>query len=332
MDWMKMYFQTALKAIHPWRQYRRLVGLVAVVCFLITLPTTGLSSSNQILIIQSEDNDFYKYFSEKLLKSLNEYCQNSCSAVIKSNADTTGQLSSGNPTLENYKLTITLGIKAKKSYMASHNQAGHQKVLHALIPEHFSHYDEKLQQFSLVLDQPKLRQLSVINSTFKSLSTIGILFSEKTEWQIEHLEDAANKLGLSLKSFKVNTNSETEIGRSIAEILPQVDVVLMIPDKSLYNRITISEILLTGYLNKTPFIGYSKALAKTGAIASIITPKENIIFDITHTAVKILNNEQKEMLIFPSTYKLTINEQIAESLDINIEPELKTNSSAEVIK
>ncbi len=307
--------------------------LTCLALFLTIHSTNAIATEFPLILIQSEDNEFYNDFSSSLVSSLTKHCQNNCAnQQLSIDVKTSDQIINSLNSLKEYKLVITLGVKAQNQYKHLHSELSRQSVLHALVPKHLSHLDQEINHFSLVLDQQESNFITFVKLLPKTDKPVGLLYSDKTLWRISSFIKAASQADLPIKAFKVNTSKQTSIGESLKNILPKVSSIIMLPDKSLYNQVTINEILLTGYLSKVPFIGYSKALAKTGALASITTPTDSIISDITNTVSRIINGTQAESIIYPSTYKVILNQQISESLGLDVKQKIPESVPLEVIR
>jgi ABC-type uncharacterized transport system substrate-binding protein len=190
--------------------------------------------------------------------------------------------------------------------------------------------DEHSNHVNLVLDQPPEKQLAVIKQLFGKDKPVGILHSKASAWRMAAYQLAADQLDMKIISAQAKNQDSSDLGHALNRILSEIGSVLIIPDKTIYNRSTIAQLLLTGYQKRIPFIGYSKSLAKTGAMASVITEKNLIAQDISGLVIKLLDNQQVENLQFPEKYKLIFNKKILESMDIKINEEIHESEDVKV--
>lgn len=309
------------------------MALSALLFLFTTLfPAACFSATHRILVLPSDNSEFYTEFTTTLKNKLTEHCKQHCEDNnLSVDISSLEELISETRILDNYQYVVTLGVKAKQTYQQS-NHSEEQVALHALIPHNLTQHDSENNHFSLVLDQPVDRQLDTIQKLFTKTKPIGVIYTEKSEWRIEEINQFSSQLGIPVKTFKIDTGRQYSIGESLSSFLPEISVILMIPDKFLYNKITINEILLTGYLNQVPFIGYSKALAITGAMSSITTPQDNIIADIVRTVIQLINHELPGSTLFPTDYTVFINQQISDSLNLELNFQKLDTDKVEVIE
>ena len=328
-----MYLKQTKKRSSPLRFKFFVTAFLCLIFFSIFYPVSCFSDTKKLIIIKSEDNELYNKLERKIVNRLGENCRQDCEEhLYHIEVITAEQILSVDNLLDGYFFAVTLGVKAQDVYMNKNAAGMKQLALHALVPQHLSHHDHELQHYSLVLDQPIETILAAVNQLINVTKPVGIPFTANSEWRIKSISEAASKLGINIKTFRIETKDPQKLGSSLKTVLPQVSSIIMLPDKSLYNRTTINEILLTGYLNKVPFIGYSKALVKTGAFASFITSQNIIADDIIDSVKNIIDGRIHDSIIYPSAYKLIINEQIQQSLELEINPQLLKSGSVEVIR
>ena len=294
-------------------------------CFaFLLIPTLSIANESSILIVESSSSNIYQTFSKKITSKLEYLCSNRCPEY---SIDTITVDSLETTDIASYNVIVTLGVKAAKSI---EEVEGNQQVLHTLVPASFYKDNKHKTHKLLLLDQPLNRQLNILDKLLGKNNKIGILYSDQTRDINDQIIKSKDKNNLSVKTYFVNT--EESIGEQLKEIFNEIDAILIIPDKDIYNRISLKEILLTGYFNKTPFIGYSKAIAKAGALASIYTGKENISHDTATLIVKLLNGKTIPDTSYPSEYKLIINKTIQDSIQYKLPQSIFDQSSTEVIQ
>ena len=303
-------------------------------CSLPVLAGNSLNSEQRtdILIIKSADSGIYTYISEFLSQRLPVLCKQQCNdektlGIHIGLADELG--SSLQPA--DYDLIITLGTQSKNK-LETKSLNTPPATIHGMIPLQASMEDNSPNHYSLVLDQPADKILNAVKQLLGTDKPIGILYSQSSSWRLREYKLAAQNSGISLSTFPILETDPRSIGMNFKKILPQVSSILIIPDKNIYNRSTIAQLLLTGFKNRIPVVGYSRSLAITGAIASVTTDKNSIGRDISTLAIKLLNKQNIDQLQYPSEYRLVINRKILESLDIDFNRNLMEADDVEVIQ
>ena len=310
--------------------------LVFFLLFSLSISPTLSAQEKSILVVQSNDSSFYKKFTQQLINKINTGCQLECSedSYIIDNF-TVDEWPKTLKEKHTYDLILTLGVKAQKVVGNAFDQKGviqaNTPIIHALIPLQDKINPKHLYSY---LEQPYSRQLLVIRDmdVVRPEKPLGIFYTDQSEWRMKEILHVANEIGLPVISEYVATSDVAGLGKALKNMMPKVGLILMLPDKKLYNKTNIKEVLLTGYLQKVPFIGYSKALAKTGAIAAITTPQNILLQDIVEIVNSRLMGEYIRQQNYPSTHKIIINESIQNSLNFPIASEIVNADETEVIQ
>jgi len=290
------------------------------------------SEQTNILIVKSADSAIYNHIGQFISQLLPELCKQQCNEETTLDihiglADELGE--SLQPS--DYELIITLGTQSRNQ-LETIELKSPPLTIHGMIPLHSSIEGSKPNHYSLVLDQPAGKILNTVKQLLKTDKPVGILYSHSSGWRLPAYQQAAKNNGISLLTFPIPETDAQSLGMSFKDIIPQVGSILIIPDKNIYNRSTIAQLLLTGFKNRIPFIGYSRSLAITGAIASVTTDKASIGRDISTLAIELLNHKKVDKIQFPSSYRLVINKNILESLDNDIDRSLLEADDVEVIE
>jgi len=103
-------------------------------------------------------------------------------------------------------------------------------------------------------------------------------------------------------------------------LLVHSDVFLSLPDPGIYNRHTISSILLTTYRYRVPLIGFSKSSVRAGALAAVYSSAQQIARQTATTIPLWLTNtgHYATKISYPEQFSVAINKQVARSLGIDM--------------
>jgi ABC-type uncharacterized transport system substrate-binding protein len=119
----------------------------------------------------------------------------------------------------------------------------------------------------VLLDQPARRLLKLVQAIHPDAKGVGVLLGPATAWRRPELEEAASAESVELHALQIESGED--IGRKLRLLTARVDALLALPDPAVYNRNTVYPILLTTYSARIPVIGYSSAMVKAGASASL---------------------------------------------------------------
>ena len=171
---------------------------------------------------------------------------------------------------------------------------------------------------AIYLDQPLKRQLDLIAAVLPKAGSIAVLYgAPPKELSALRLLVAARKLDLNERSIRV-APGPSGLHAALQELLAGSDVLLALPDEEIYNTATIRNILLTTYRNKVPLIGFSPGYVKAGALCAVFSTPEQIAdqslgiiqeYAVTHTL---------PAAHYAKEFEVTVNEQVARSLGLNI--------------
>ena len=219
---------------------------------------------------------------------------------------------------ENSELVIALGVKAlEAASMLKHTTP----VLGVYTPlpvfnQLLANSKRELGNFSaIVLDQPYWRQLALIKTVLPETKKVGVLLGPASSQYLEVLRDEADQLGLTL--MDENVSNEADLITKLKKLLDNSEAMLAIPDRSIYSRETAESILLTSYRHQKPMFGYSQSYVKAGALASVYSSTKQIAKQAAEIAIKsqAAPNQLPSPQI-PKYYSVTVNQQVAHSLNI----------------
>lgn len=171
---------------------------------------------------------------------------------------------------------------------------------------------------SIHLDQPPARFSIFIKNLLPGTQRIGLLTSDETRAGLPGIRQALS--GLVLESEDVA--SDAALLGAVNNLLPRVNLLLALPDSSIYKRDNIKSILITTYRHQRPVIAFSKAFVNAGALAAIYsTPAQ-----IARQAADLLNTlpagaSQLPLPQAPALFAISINSNVAQSLNLDVPDE-----------
>lgn len=294
------------------------IRLMAAV-LLFALPGTSMAET-RLLILLSERSGAYLEVAKAIQAELNY----KHSPLVVEVADSTSFPRSGSET--SYpNLIVAIGVKAAEA-AASLN--AHPPVLNLLIPRQSferlvkSSGNPESQLFSAIyLDQPYARQLELIKLMLPGRSRVGVLSSPASRESVARLSLPARQKKIQLVTRGVGSNEE--LLPTLQLMLPEVDVLLAVPDPVIFNNANIQGILLTTYRYKNPMFAFSPAYVRAGALAALYTSPAQIGAEAAEVISRAVAG--KSILLplprYPKDFSISINQQVARSLEIIVEDE-----------
>lgn len=172
---------------------------------------------------------------------------------------------------------------------------------------------------ALYMDIPARRQLAFLHQILPERRRIALLASHASAAEAAHVSTVARELGMSAAWVAVAQDSE--IHPALQHLLPDADVLLALPDPSVYNSRTIQNILLTAYRYKVPLVGFSPAYAKAGALLALHTTPAQIGRQTAEMLRPVLGGRGLPQAQYPRFSDVSLNSYVAQSLGINLKDE-----------
>ncbi len=113
-----------------------------------------------------------------------------------------------------------------------------------------------------------------------------------------------------------------DINRLLNQIA-QTDVLLALPDSSVYSTESIRNILLSTYRHKQGVIGFSSDMVKAGALATTYSEIEDIDAQVAEIASAYVSGGELAPPQFPRYFRTIVNEGVARSLDLTVSDEVR---------
>jgi ABC-type uncharacterized transport system substrate-binding protein len=101
-------------------------------------------------------------------------------------------------------------------------------------------------------------------------------------------------------------------------VLEESEALLVLPDTDVYNAGTIRNILLTSYRKQVPLIGISQAYVKAGALCAIYSTPVQIAVQTAEAIRQYSTTTKLPASQFPKEFDVSVNTQVARSLNIPI--------------
>lgn len=169
----------------------------------------------------------------------------------------------------------------------------------------------------LSMTQSLCQQFELIRALNSDWKNVSMLLSDNDSLKTQALKTCAERHKLSLKIIIIS--QYVHIIDALNTSLENSDVLLAMPDASVYNAKTIKSILLTTYRHKVPVIGFSESFVQAGALAALHSSPEQLGKQAAELIKKHYNGEPiKNQRLYPKYFDIAINNDVAKSLAITI--------------
>lgn len=165
-----------------------------------------------------------------------------------------------------------------------------------------------------VLDQPLARQLALLKRALPDRPRVGVLAGPQTRPLLPALEKAATVRGLRLVVAPVP--APEDIYPALRMVLEGADVILALPEPTVYQSATLQNILLTTYRARVPLVAFSPAYVKAGAVLAVYaTPTQ-----VARRAIEMVRGWQAGRGLPPPQmsreFEVAANPRVATSLGV----------------
>ena len=271
------------------------------------VPNSCWSENLRLLVVLSDTLPAYQSFANTLKQSLPESVQ----AIVLENPDEISEL----PLAD---MVVSVGMKAS-SLAVSQSRV---PVLVVMVPR--TSYEHLLEKTSIkdrapsisaiYLDQPWERQLNFIQAILPKHVRIGILYSDNTKIDMTLLRKEVSKRDIKLVTKKVS--SEDKLYSALNELLASSDILVAVPDNTIYNSNNIRNILLSCYRSGIPFVGLSQAYVNAGAIGAVSAFQQQLAEHIAESIRFFVQSGKLPRPGYSREFTISLNPEVARSMGI----------------
>jgi len=195
-------------------------------------------------------------------------------------------------------------------------------VLHTLLPRSAFEKlpgkgDDSRRTSAVFIDQPAARQIELLRIALPEWSRVALVVGRESSELGARLQASARDK--RLRPMLETASGESDLYLALQRMLVEPAVLLAVPDASLFNNRTISNILLTAYHHRSPVIGFSPAYVKAGALLALYSTPAQIGQQAGEVARQGLASGSLQPPAAPRHFRIGTNPYVARSLGIGLE-------------
>jgi len=214
--------------------------------------------------------------------------------------------------LRHPRLLVSIGTSATL-YLLEHYPTAPQ--LHLMVSKNTHSTPSSSQVSALFIEQPPDRLLDFVHFLLPERRRIGALSTENSQAFVELLAGQTQRHGMELRDRMIDDTER--IGKQLHALNRGIDLLLALPDPTIFNRQTLATILLACYQDRIPVIGFSAGMTRAGALASLHTPPEKIGSEGAELALRLLHGAAP-MHAYPQYFEVTVNRRVAQALHLHL--------------
>ena len=212
-------------------------------------------------------------------------------------------------------LIVTIGVAAAARL---HGQAGSAAEMNIFLPRaayQQLHEGSSGRPAAIFLDQPFERQLALARVLRPNAKRAGMLRAATTEQSSADLKGTALRFGFELYVAPITGGGDA--AEAIDQVLASSDLIIATFDREAYKPATMKWLLYLAFQQQRPIIGFSQALLRAGAVASVYSTTEQIAEHAAELIRDWLNTGRVPSgYHYPRYYDIGLNAPVAKMLDV----------------
>jgi putative tryptophan/tyrosine transport system substrate-binding protein len=174
-----------------------------------------------------------------------------------------------------------------------------------------------LSSTAIFLDQPVDRFLELLRQSMPERRRVGVLWGPVSKTLVLSLQSAATARGMELVEASLPDQVRPEnIHQALSEVLSRADVLLALPDSTVFNAASLQYILIAAYRQRKPVVSYSLAHAQAGATLALHLSVEQAAAQAAGVVRNILQGRPLPLPAMARSYTVEVNQQVARSLGL----------------
>jgi len=168
---------------------------------------------------------------------------------------------------------------------------------------------------AVFLDQPLERQVALLRAALPDIRDVGLLYTAPQP-ELQNLRHLLADQNMRLHDRKIDESQS--LNDALDNLLDVSEVVFVLPDSHIYNAGTIRNILLTAYRRQVPLIGISRNYVKAGALCAVFSTPDQVADQAAGMIQRYADSGKLPPPQYPAEFRVSVNMQVARSLEINI--------------
>lgn len=286
--------------------------VLAIALLLLLPPLAATARAAGVELILSEESGAYLELANSLAAQLGRQELRRVAAAEVERDGVNGRSPS---------VVVAVGTRAFAAALALHSAP----VVTAMVPaETFERLSRSVVRQSnakavsgVFLDQPARRRLNLLRLTLPGRQRVGVLVNRERESELRTLREAAAGAGITLVTEHVGASAE--LYPALSRLLAEADVLLALPDTTIFNSGNIHNILLAAYRAGVPLLGFSPAYVQAGALLALYSTPQQIAGQVAELVQRALAGRSLPPPQHPQAFTVGVNPTVARSLDIALE-------------
>ena len=177
----------------------------------------------------------------------------------------------------------------------------------------------------IIISASLSRQVEVLTLLLPGAARVGVLYSEESAPLLPGLREQLEQHKLLLVARQAQRPEH--LSAALAELMTDADLLLALPDMTIFNAGNARQLLMTAYRKGKPIIGPDDHWVRAGSLASAYISSDALSSTLGTVLLTLSRGEHiSSPILLPDS--VLVNIHVAKAFDIAIPPEL-ANSEGE---
>jgi len=309
--------------------YRSLLVLLAALMFWTAMP----AANAQVLIVSSDGSAGYDVVAQELRAGLKTVRDGS---VRIDSTDAKRLAGIDGAEFGRYELVVTVGLSAAQAALSRESVLPvppltfclliPRQSFERLVPP--STGEKQARASALFIDQPLSRQLDLLRSALPDKHRLGVILGPVSQAMSGEISEQAHARAYNVKF--ANVAEPAGVYAALQAVLPDSDLLLLLPDPLATSADTMYGLLLTSYRAQVPVAGYSEGLLNAGALVSLFSSARQQGREGAEIARRVLSGTGGlPTPQHPKYFTVRVNASVARSLGLHLPSEATLQSGLE---
>ena len=176
---------------------------------------------------------------------------------------------------------------------------------------------------AIYADPQPAAQFRLIRNLFRRAVRVGIIMGEHSERLHDLYRDAAVNADVEpvFERASVSNGITTPLNR-----FRNVSVLLAVPDSAIWTGGNLRVLLESSYRRNIPLIGFSSGMVSAGSLATSYSSLDDVIAQLREVVTSVLAGRMPPPQ-YPRYWRVIVNENVARSMSIPLEDDVRMLSS-----
>ena len=212
-------------------------------------------------------------------------------------------------------LIVTIGVAAAARLRGQVGSAAEMNMFLPRAAYQQLHKGNSGAPAAIFLDQPIERQLALARVLQPNAKRAGMLRAATTEQSSADLKGTALRFGFEL--YFAPITGDGDAAEAIDQVLASSDLIIATFDREAYKPATMKWLLYLAFQQQRPIIGFSQALLRAGAVATVYSTTEQIAAHAAELVRDWLNTgKMPSGSHYPRYYDIGLNAPVAKMLNV----------------